>query len=140
MEAAKIANAAEFIERLPDPYATRVGDRGVRLSGGQAARIAIARAVVRNPRILILDEATSALDSHSEVLIEQALDRIFPGRTILIIAHRLSTIRRATKISISKVAASERRARMNLYSPEGVSTQRCTLPSVKLQDQSADTK
>jgi len=98
VEAAKIANAAEFIERLPEGYATRVGDRGVRLSGGQAARIAIARAVVRNPRILILDEATSALDSHSEALIEQALDRIFPGRTILIIAHRLSTIRRATKI------------------------------------------
>jgi subfamily B ATP-binding cassette protein MsbA len=96
--AAKIANAAEFIERLPERYETRVGDRGVRLSGGERARIAIARAVVRDPRILILDEATSALDSHSEVLIEQALDRIFPGRTILIIAHRLSTIRRATKI------------------------------------------
>ncbi len=96
--AARIANAAEFIERLPEGYATRVGDRGVRLSGGERARIAIARAVVRDPRILILDEATSALDSHSEVLIEQALDRIFPGRTILIIAHRLSTIRRATKI------------------------------------------
>ncbi|HTX03895.1 MAG TPA: ABC transporter ATP-binding protein [Candidatus Acidoferrales bacterium] len=98
VEAAKIANAAEFIDRLQERYATRVGDRGVRLSGGERARIAIARAVVRNPRILILDEATSALDSHSEVLIEQALDRIFPGRTILIIAHRLSTIRRATKI------------------------------------------
>jgi ATP-binding cassette, subfamily B, bacterial MsbA len=98
VEAARIANAAEFIERLSEGYATRVGDRGVRLSGGERARIAIARAVVRDPRILILDEATSALDSHSEVLIEQALDRIFPGRTILIIAHRLSTIRRATKI------------------------------------------
>ncbi|MBV8284845.1 MAG: ABC transporter ATP-binding protein, partial [Candidatus Eremiobacteraeota bacterium] len=98
VDAARIANADEFIQRLVDGYGTWVGDRGVRLSGGERARIAIARAVVRNPRILILDEATSALDSHSEVLIEQALDRILPGRTTLIIAHRLSTIRRASKI------------------------------------------
>jgi subfamily B ATP-binding cassette protein MsbA len=97
-QAARIANADEFIARLPDRYQTLVGERGIRLSGGERARIAIARAVVRDPRILILDEATSALDSHSEVLIEQALDRILPGRTTLIIAHRLSTIRRATKI------------------------------------------
>ena len=98
VEAARIANADEFIERLAGGYDTLVGERGIRLSGGQRARIAIARAVVRNPRILILDEATSALDSHSETLIEQAFDRILPGRTTIIIAHRLSTIRRATKI------------------------------------------
>jgi len=96
--AAREANADEFIAKLPDNYATTVGERGVRLSGGQRQRIAIARAILRDPRILILDEATSALDSHSEALIEDALDRILVGRTTLIIAHRLSTIRRASKI------------------------------------------
>ncbi|MBV8299507.1 MAG: ABC transporter ATP-binding protein [Candidatus Eremiobacteraeota bacterium] len=96
--AAKEANADEFVQRLPDGYATIVGERGIRLSGGQRQRVAIARAILRDPRILILDEATSALDSHSEALIEDALDRLLPGRTTLIIAHRLSTIRRATKI------------------------------------------
>lgn len=96
--AAVEANADEFVRRLADGYETIVGERGIRLSGGQRQRIAIARAILRDPRILILDEATSALDSHSEALIEDALDRLLPGRTTLIIAHRLSTIRRATKI------------------------------------------
>ena len=98
LAAAKEANADEFVRRLPEGYETLVGERGIRLSGGQRQRIAIARAILRDPRILILDEATSALDSHSEALIEDALDRLLPGRTTLIIAHRLSTIRRATKI------------------------------------------
>jgi subfamily B ATP-binding cassette protein MsbA len=96
--AAREANADEFIRDLPQGYHTKVGDRGVRLSGGQRQRISIARAVLRDPRILILDEATSALDSHSERLVEQALDRLLAGRTTLIIAHRLSTIRRAHAI------------------------------------------
>jgi len=96
--AAREANAEEFILDLPLGYETPVGDRGMRLSGGQRQRISIARAVLRDPRILILDEATSALDSHSERLIEAALDRLLPGRTTLIIAHRLSTIRRANTI------------------------------------------
>jgi len=96
--AAREANADQFVSEFPEGYATEVGERGVRLSGGERQRIAIARAILRDPRILILDEATSALDSHSEVLIEQALDRLLPGRTTLIIAHRLSTIRRAHRI------------------------------------------
>jgi subfamily B ATP-binding cassette protein MsbA len=98
LAAAREANVDEFVRALPDGYATVVGERGLRLSGGQRQRLAIARAILRDPRILILDEATSALDSHSEHLIEEALDRLLPGRTTLIIAHRLSTIRRATRI------------------------------------------
>jgi subfamily B ATP-binding cassette protein MsbA len=96
--AAREANVEEFVTAFPEGFATQVGERGARLSGGERQRIAIARAILRDPRILILDEATSALDSHSEAMVEQALDRLLPGRTTLIIAHRLSTIRRANKV------------------------------------------
>jgi subfamily B ATP-binding cassette protein MsbA len=98
LAAAREANVEDFVRGFPEGYRTSVGERGVRLSGGERQRIAIARAILRDPRILILDEATSALDSHSEAMIEQALDRLLPGRTTLIIAHRLTTIRRAHKV------------------------------------------
>jgi ABC-type multidrug transport system fused ATPase/permease subunit len=98
--AARAANIHEFIAGLPDGYQTRVGDAGARLSGGQRQRITIARAILKSAPLLLLDEATSALDSESEKAVQEALDRLVQGRTVVVIAHRLSTIRHADRIAV----------------------------------------
>ncbi|XP_020681040.1 ABC transporter B family member 25 [Dendrobium catenatum] len=98
--AAKMANAHEFVSKFPDQYKTFVGERGIRLSGGQKQRIAIARALLMNPCVLLLDEATSALDAESEYLVQDAMDSLMEGRTVLVIAHRLSTVKSADVVAV----------------------------------------
>jgi len=102
VEAAKLANAHEFITRMPGGYDSQIGDRGMTLSGGQRQRIGIARALIRDNPILILDEPTAALDAESEQLVIEALERLMAGRTVITIAHRLSTLRNADKIIVIK--------------------------------------
>ena len=99
-QAARIANAHSFIIEMEQGYDTVIGDRGNRLSGGQRQRLSIARAILKNPSILILDEATSALDSESEHLVQEALEHLMTNRTTLVVAHRLSTIRHADLICV----------------------------------------
>ncbi|KAL4652828.1 hypothetical protein ACB092_01G259800 [Castanea dentata] len=120
---AKMANAHEFIEKFPEKYKTVVGERGLRLSGGQKQRVAIARALLMNPRVLLLDEATSALDAESEYLVQDAMDSLMRGRTVLVIAHRLSTVQSADTVAvISDGQIAESGTHDELFSQDGIYT------------------
>jgi subfamily B ATP-binding cassette protein MsbA len=100
LEAARVSNAMEFIDELENKFETNIGDGGMRLSGGQRQRLSIARAIYKNPSILILDEATSALDTQSEKYVQDAISKMMENRTALVIAHRLSTIQQADLILV----------------------------------------
>jgi subfamily B ATP-binding cassette protein MsbA len=131
IEAAKIANAHEFIEKLENGYHTSIGERGSKLSGGQKQRISIARAVLKNPPILILDEATSALDSESELLVQEALTKLMKNRTTLVIAHRLSTIQHADEILvIERGQIVQRGSHQELSQSEGLYQKLSSIQSV----------
>jgi subfamily B ATP-binding cassette protein MsbA len=131
MEAAKIANAHEFISKLEYGYQTNIGDRGSKLSGGQRQRLSIARAVLKNPPVLILDEATSALDSESELLVQEAITKLMSSRTTLVIAHRLSTIQHADEILvIDKAKIVQRGTHAELMAQEGLYQKLSTIQSV----------
>ena len=135
IEAANAANAAEFIEDMPDSYDTEIGERGIRLSGGQKQRLAIARAILADPRILILDEATSSVDSESEYLIHRAMDRLMEGRTTFVIAHRLSTIKNANQIiTLEKGRVTEVGDHKTLVENDGIYSQMYAM-QFKLDDE-----
>lgn len=126
--AAKVANAHEFITALPDGYDTLIGERGVKLSGGQKQRLSIARAVLKDAPILILDEATSSVDTETELLIQEALERLMAGRTTIIIAHRLSTIRSADKIVVLEGRQiAEMGTHDELFAKDGLYRRLCTV-------------
>jgi len=130
-EAAKIANAHVFIDDLELGYETNIGERGNKLSGGQRQRLCIARAIYKNPEILILDEATSALDTESEKLVQEALDRLMKNRTTLIVAHRLSTIRNAdTIVVLSNGSVAEQGTHKELIEKKGLYFNFCSLQDI----------
>jgi subfamily B ATP-binding cassette protein MsbA len=130
--AAKIANAHDFIMSLENGYDTNIGERGNKLSGGQKQRMSIARAVLKNPAIMILDEATSALDTESEKLVQDALEKLMKDRTSLVIAHRLSTIRNADQIIVlSKGEIKEMGTHSELIERKGLYYNLCSLQGIE---------
>ena len=130
ISAAKVANAHEFIEKLDQGYDTNIGDRGLKLSGGQRQRISIARAVLKNPPVLILDEATSALDTESERLVQDALVKLMQNRTSVVIAHRLSTIQHADEIIVLNAGQIVQRGNHHdLIATEGIYKKLCEMQS-----------
>ena len=135
----EVANAHDFIEQCPEGYLTVVGEKGIRLSAGQRQRIAIARAILKNPHMLILDEATSALDNESEKLIQEALERLMQGKTSFVIAHRLSTIHNADKILVlDKGQIAESGTHSELMAKQGLYHYLYTLKSFEI-DRELDT-
>lgn len=131
IEAAKIANAHDFISEMPDGYETIIGERGGKLSGGQRQRLSIARAVLKNPSLLILDEATSALDTESEKLVQDAIEKLMQNRTSLVIAHRLSTVLNADEILVlQKGQIAERGTHAELMQKEGLYFKLCSLQGI----------
>jgi subfamily B ATP-binding cassette protein MsbA len=135
INAAKAANAHNFIMECPEGYQTIVGEKGIRLSAGQRQRIAIARTILKNPRLLLLDEATSALDNESEKLIQEALERLMQGRTTFVIAHRLSTIHNANKIMVlDKGEIVESGTHQELMEKKGLYHRLYTLKSLQIED------
>ena len=137
IEAAKVANAHEFIMATENGYSTNIGDRGGKLSGGQRQRISIARAVLKNPEILNLDEATSALDTDSERLVQEALDVLMKDRTTIIIAHRLSTIKNADKICVLKDGEIVESGKHDtLYAQNGYYTKLCDMQGILITEES----
>jgi subfamily B ATP-binding cassette protein MsbA len=132
IKAAKIANAHEFIVALQEGYDTNIGDRGGKLSGGQRQRLSIARAILKNPPILILDEATSALDTESEKLVQDALSNLMQNRTSVVIAHRLSTIANADEIIVLQYGEIAERGNHNeLIAKNGIYRKLCDMQSFK---------
>ncbi|CAO2203277.1 unnamed protein product [Urochloa humidicola] len=134
--AAELANAAKFIDKMPQGFDTSVGEHGTQLSGGQKQRIAIARAILKDPRILLLDEATSALDAESERIVQEALDRVMTNRTTVIVAHRLSTVRNADTIAVIHQGTLVEKGPHNelLRDPEGAYSQLIRLQEANRQD------